>query len=548
LIEALALPVEIFHYNEGHPAFHLLAHLHHHIQKGASLPAAQELVRAATLFTTHTPAPAGHDAFPPELLRRYIGGFVVQQLNLRWEEFLRWGEMPDQPDRFSLTAFCLRFAARTNAVSQLHTKVSQRMFAGLYPSYLPAEVPIDGVTNGVHVSTWQAPEWQRSKRSWETHQTLKTHLLNFLKRRLSGHPWPVAYLRSVQAFFASTDENTLLLGFARRFATYKRHLLLLQSEEFSELLSAQPVRLIIAGKAHPQDEAGKAALREAWRKTLQPPLLGKVLFIPDYDMHIARLLVQGVDVWVNLPVYGQEASGTSGMKACLNGVLHFSLPDGWWAEVPAEEAGGWAIPPCQTAEAAIRDAWEATQAVYLLQESVLPAYQSRDAKGLPTEWIHRMEKAQRYAKEHFSTQRMLREYEENLYSPLSARLHKLKADPARFKERLSLLEQIDEAWSHLTIRRVWMPPFVERSQPAGTPFSVGVEVESTDIPAEALRAEIVFQPARGTPYTFPLPQVAPQTYAGEIVLPDPGVYHYAIRLYAWDPYLEERLWAWAKLF
>ncbi|MCX7605880.1 MAG: alpha-glucan family phosphorylase [Bacteroidia bacterium] len=545
LIEALQVPIDIFHYNEGHPAFHIVAHLLQLRREGLSLEEAQERVRAQTLFTTHTPVPAGHDAFPPDLLRRYIGPVIAHELGLRWEEFLQWGEMPGEPGKFSLTALALHFSARTNAVSQLHAQVSREMFSPLYPGYLPPELPIHGITNGVHVATWQASEWSRSKRSWETHQTLKNQLLSYLRRRLSRRPWPVAYLESLQAFLASTDENTLLLTFARRVATYKRHLLLFEYEGLADLLSSQPVRLIIAGKAHPQDEAGKSALRTLWRKSLTPPYKGRVLFVPDYDMQLARYLVQGSDVWLNLPVYGQEASGTSGMKASLNGVLHLSIPDGWWAEVPAEEAGGWTIPTCDSQDPSIRDAWEAVQLTYLLQGEVLPTYLTRDARGLPPEWIARMEKAQRFVSERFSLTRMLTAYENSLYLPLWERARQLTGEVQ--KQRTLLLQHIQRYWPQIEIKAVRIPPFSERAYPVNQPFEVEVAVENPGLPPEALRVEVVFETPQGKPVAFALPLIEPNLYRGELLITDAGVYHYAVRLYAWDPYLNERLWKWTKL-
>lgn len=546
LVEALALPVDIFHYNEGHPAFHIVAHLTKLCQAGYSLSDAIEEVRSRTLFTTHTPVPAGHDAFTPELMRPYLGAIVTQKLRVPWETFLQWGEMPTDPGKFSLTAFALRFSARANAVSQLHKRVSQKMFAPLYPGYLPAEVPIEGVTNGVHVATWQAPEWSRAKRLWETHQVLKKKLLLYLRRRLGGQPWPVAYLRALQEFLASTDEDTLLLGFARRVTAYKRHTLLFAYEGLGELLQKAPVRILIAGKAHPNDEAGKAAVRTLWQKSLEAPYRGRVLFLAEYEMQLARLLVQGVDVWLNLPVFGQEASGTSGMKACLNGVLHLSVPDGWWAEVPPEAAGGWALPLCQSDDPALRDTWEAVQLTYLLQEEVLPTYLQRDAEGLPVEWIARMLKAQTFVQAHFSLTRMLTEYSEKLYLPLWQRYQRLSAD-VRTK-RQALLDKIAQNWPSLALKEAKLPHFAERSYAAGQPFTVEIELIAEDLPPEALRVELVWESATEKVHCFPLAPVGNYRYAAEVILPEPGVYHYALRAYAWDPYTGERLWSWVKLW
>lgn len=544
LVHALALPIELFHYNEGHPAFHLLALWQQLREQGYSLSAAQEWTRLRVIFTTHTPVPAGHDAFPPDLLQKYLYD-TVRKLGTTWETFLSWGEMPGESEKFSLTAFCLRFAGQTNAVSQLHASVSRQMFAGLYEGYLPQEVPIVGITNGVHIPTWQAAEWSRSRRPWETHQTLRNALLNHLRRRLLRQPGPVDFLEATQTFFASIDETTLLMGFARRFATYKRHALLFEQEGMRRLFAEKPVRLIIAGKAHPRDEPGKKMLRTVWQRSLEPPFRGKVLFVPDYDMQLARYLVQGVDIWLNLPIYGNEASGTSGMKAALNGVLHVSIPDGWWAEVNPEEAGGWSVPVCTSETPEIRDAWEAAQLAYLLREEVLPLYQARDARGIPMQWVQRMEKAQQYAATHFSTRRMLTEYEEKLYDRAHLRLQRLT--PKLFTQRLAFLDILRTHWASLRVRSVSLPPFSEKAHPTHSTFTVTAEIDHGEIPPHLLRAEIVFESSEGKVHTFPLSFMGNGTYQGEVQLSDAGVYHYAVRVYGWDPILEERLWAWAKL-
>ncbi|MCS7296789.1 MAG: alpha-glucan family phosphorylase [Bacteroidia bacterium] len=544
LIEALGIEIDLFHYNEGHPAFHLLALWQRLRQQGLSLLAAQEEARLRTLFTTHTPVPAGHDAFPPELLRKYLAP-IIADIGISWETFIESGKSPSQPDKFSLTSFCLRFAGRTNAVSQLHARISKKMFAPLYEGYLPAEIPIRGITNGVHIPTWQASQWSRSPHIWENHQHLRNALLAYLRRRLLSEPSPVAYLEAIQTFFSSLEETTLLIGFARRMATYKRHSLLVEQESMRKLIAEAPIKLILAGKAHPKDEEGKKMLKTLWQRSLEPPLLGKVLFVPDYDLQMARYLVQGVDVWLNLPIYGNEASGTSGMKAALNGVLHLSIPDGWWAEVDPNEAGGWSIPPCRTENPEIRDAWEATQLAYILKEEIIPLYRRRDARGIPSGWIARMEKARSYVLQRFSTQRMLKEYDEYLYTPAFAQLRRL--DPETQKARLNLLELLQTQWNKVRIRSISLPPFSERAHPTQTPFSIELHADGEGIPPEALKAEVVFESATGTIYTFPLQHIQDGYFHGQVQISDAGVYHYAIRLYAWDPYLEERLWTWVKV-
>jgi len=541
LVRQLGLSYEVVHYNEGHPVFHFLAQVEREVGRGFSLEEAIELCRARTLFTTHTPVPAGHDAFPEELMREYLGDYVEKRLGWAWEVFMEKGYMPPRRGVFNLTAFGVWAAARVNAVSQLHAKVTQKLLKPLYPSYLAAEIPVVGITNGVHIPTWRAPVWERARRLWETHVFLKRELWQYLQRRLQGACWSERYLEAAQRFLEEDFMDALVLGFARRVATYKRHRLLLESQRMAQLFEKYPFRLILAGKAHPADNAGKEALQALWKKSLEPPFFGKVLFIPGYDLTLARYLVQGVDVWVNLPVYGQEASGTSGMKAILNGVLHLSVPDGWWAEVDADAAGGWSIPlsPDQSPER--RDPYEALSLAALLEQEVWPAFAQRDAEGLPQLWIARMEKAQAYGLAHFGTNRMAQEYITRLYQPMAERYHRLTQNEfSLLRARVERYQRLQKELPNLKVQTLRLPPFREAAQVAGEPFTVEVEIEPTDIPPEERHLEIVFEKPDGSFYRFELESVGETRYRGEVVLEDPGVYHWALRFYGYDPGLGER--------
>ena len=544
LMRRLGLSYDIVHYNEGHPVFHFLGQVESLQERSLSLQAAIELSRARTVFTTHTPVPAGHDVFPVEMVRTYLGDYVEKRLGWAWEDFMQKGCMPSRREEFNLTAFGVWAAARVNAVSQLHAKVTQHLLKPLYPGYLPAEVPVVGITNGVHSPTWRAPVWERTRRLWETHLLLKRDLWQYLQKRLQGACWSETYLEAAQKFLEEDFMEALVLGFARRIATYKRHKILLESRRMVQLFEKYPLRLILAGKAHPADAAGKEALQALWKMSLEPPFFGKVLFIPGYDLTLARYLVQGVDVWLNMPVYGQEASGTSGMKACLNGVLHLSVPDGWWAEVDAEAAGGWRVPlsPDQSPER--RDPYEALSLAATIEQDVWPTFAQRDAEGLPQLWIARMEKAQTYARTHFSTSRMVQQYIALLYEPLSERYARLTKDNyACLHARLSRYERLQKELSHLKVRALRLPPFREVAQTAGEPFLVEVEIEPTSLPPEARRLEIVFEKPDGSIYAFELKSISETAYQSEVVLQDPGVYHWALRFYGYDPDLEERWYA-----
>lgn len=539
LARALGLTYDIAHYNEGHVAFHFLARVETLIGQGLSLAQAIELAQARTLFTTHTPVPAGHESFPLALVEKYVEDYVTQRLGWDWADFVRWGEVSGE--RFQLTAFALRASAQTNAVSLLHAKVSQKMFQPYFPTYLAQELPIPGITNGVHRATWQAAEWERSRRTWETHLSLKRRLAAYLEHRLQRQAWPEPYLEAIQRFFQEGAIDTLWMGFARRLVTYKRHGVLFQSKRLASLFEKYPLRLLIAGKAHPADEGGAAMLKAIWQHLQEPPFLGKVLFIPDYDMALARYLVQGLDVWLNFPTYGQEASGTSGMKALLNGVLHVSIPDGWWAEVDAEKAGSWTIPLSPDQQAPHRDLYEAAQLAYVLEEEVIPAYLQRDAEGLPQLWIERIRKAQAYAEKHYTTQRMLSEYTTQLYEPMHQRAQRLEAEGyAILNKRLERKARLARALPELKVKALRLPPFVEQAQLAQEPFTVELEIEPTSLPPEERPAEIIFEHPEGAYFRFVLEPVSPTLYRGQVMIPDPGVYHWAIRLYPFDPDLGER--------
>ncbi len=541
LARQVGLSYDLVHYNEGHPVFHFLARVETHQAQGFSLEEAIELARARTLFTTHTPVPAGHDVFPPALLQRYVRRFVEERLDWEWEAFLEKGVMASRSEEFNLTAFGVWSAARVNAVSLLHAKVSQHLLRPLYPTYLAGEVPVVGVTNGVHAPTWQAPLWGKARRLWETHLTLKKQLWAYLQGRLRGSAWSENFLEAVQRFLEEDFMDALVLGFARRVATYKRHRLLLESRRMAQLFEKYPIRLLIAGKAHPADEAGKAALQALWQRMLEPPFIGRVLFVPNYDLTLARHMVQGVDAWLNLPVYGQEASGTSGMKALFNGIPHISIPDGWWAEVEAADAGGWTIPlsPDQAPER--RDPYEVLSLAALLEQEVWPAFSQRDAEGLPHLWIGRMQKARAYAAAHFGTDRMLGAYVNQLYVPLHRRALRLEADDyTGLRQRTQRAQRLQEGFECLKVRSLHLPPFREAAQPAGEPFLVEVHIEPTDIPPEERRAEIVFEKPNGTFFAFPLESLSDTCYQATLMLSDPGVYHWALRFYPYDPFMQER--------
>ncbi|MGD8466487.1 MAG: alpha-glucan family phosphorylase [Anaerolineae bacterium] len=449
LLRALGIEPSAWHMNEGHSAFLVLERLRELVHAGHSFDQAREAVRGSTVFTTHTPVPAGHDAFPYHLMDEYFGRFW-QQVGISRQEFLGLGEYHG---RFNMTVLALRLSGRTNGVSQLHGQVSRQMWQPVWPDRPVDEVPIRAITNGVHVPSWISttlkalfaeyvdqewverhddPElWVRLAEIpdpvlWQAHQQLKNKLLAFVDARIRMR-WRGGQMQAGQvlASGALLDPEALTIGFARRFATYKRATLIFRDvRRLQRILNAEqrPVQLIFAGKAHPADGGGKQFIQEVYQYAQEPDFGGRVAFLEDYDLHMARFLVQGVDVWLNNPRRPNEASGTSGMKAAMNGVPNLSVLDGWWPEVyhPAQDgrpANGWAFGEVEYGDWETQDEVD-SQALYrILEEEVVPLYYDRDATGIPRGWIAVMKESMRSSMAAFSMRRMIKEYIAQMYLP-----------------------------------------------------------------------------------------------------------------------------------
>ena len=421
VLRLLGLEPTVFHLNEGHSAFLQLERMRRLVEEqGMSADEAIERLRASTVFTTHTPVPAGNEVFDPELVRAALGS-LVERCGLAWEDFLALGRVEPDETGFGLTPFALRTSEHANAVSELHGAVSREMWHGLWPDKRVDQVPITSVTNGVHQRTWISgelevllgdtdPRFERARDLsaedlWAAHHSAKERLLRF-----------VAATRGLREL----DPDVLTIGFARRFATYKRaDLLFSRPERLARLLAdpKRPIQVLVAGKAHPADEAGKDLIKLVVEFAREPTAAGRVVFLEDYEMTLARRLVQGADLWLNTPRRPHEASGTSGMKAALNGVLNCSILDGWWAEAYSP-ACGFAIggPKVEASEAA-QDQADAEALYTVLEEQVLPAYYERDEAGLPQRWIALMRESIAELGPRFGTARMAAEYVERLYLP-----------------------------------------------------------------------------------------------------------------------------------
>lgn len=500
-LEVLGITPTVYHLNEGHSAFLALERLRRIMEThGLSFSEAREVASAGLIFTTHTPVPAGHDYFPPEMISRYFTDYV-HSLGLSWPEFLALGRQDplNSKEPFCMTILALHLASNSNAVSRLHGQVTRRMWQGLWSAVPEDEIPINHVTNGIHLRSWISHEmdqlydrylgpgwreepadwavWQHVRRIpteelWRTHERRRERLVAFARRRLRSQlERRGASQAEIEASAAVLDPEALTIGFARRFATYKRATLLLRDpERLAHLLNIpdRPVQLIVAGKAHPRDEAGKRLIQQVIELTHQEAFRCRVVFLEDYDMAVARSLVQGVDVWLNTPRRLNEASGTSGMKAAANGVLNLSTLDGWWDEAWRDTEAqshsiGWAIGQGETYDDPdVQDQVEAEILYDLLEQDVIPTFYDRGADGLPHRWIARMKTAIGTLCHFFNTHRQVWEYTERFYLPAVTRYQQLTADEmARAKVLAAWKACVHAGWSQVRIRGVDMAPLTE---------------------------------------------------------------------------------------
>jgi starch phosphorylase len=480
---------DVFHMNEGHAGFLGLERIREYIEADhLDFDTALALVRASTLFTTHTPVPAGIDRFPVEMVERHFGGDVDGGLlpGVGVERVLAFGAEAD-PSKFNMAHMGLRLAQRSNGVSQLHGRVSRAMFNDLWSGFDAAEVPIGSITNGVHGPTWAAPEWmdlgldrglsQRnvddqaiwqelqhldSGHLWWIRSELRAKLVADVRRRLRKS-WLERGAIDAELGWTETafDPGVLTVGFARRVPTYKRLTLMLRDPERLEALlldEARPVQLIVAGKSHPADDAGKALIQQIVRFADRPEVRHRIAFLPDYDISMARLLYWGCDVWLNNPLRPLEACGTSGMKSALNGGLNLSIRDGWWDEWFDGE-NGWEIPSAEVVSEERRDDLESAALYDILQNSVAPKFYDRDDNGVPGRWVEMVRHTLQSLGPKVLASRMVRDYTEQYYLPAAASLHRTaeSIDGLPFGEARELAayrQRVSEAWPHVAISDV----------------------------------------------------------------------------------------------
>ena len=483
-LKKLGIKKEIYHCNEGHAALCNLQRLIDYIKEGLSFNEALELVRASSLYTVHTPVPAGHDYFDESLFGKYMGGYP-QMLGITWDEFIGMGRTnpEDHSERFCMSTFACNTCQEVNGVSKLHGWVSQRMFAPIWKGYYPEESHVGYVTNGVHFPTWTATEWRKvyakyfdknyiydqSNESlwhaiynvpdaeiWEARMALKKKLVNYIREKFAA-----TWLKNqgdpsrVVALLDSITPNALYIGFCRRFATYKRaHLLFTDLERLSKIVNnpERPVKFIFSGKAHPADGAGQGLIKKIFEISQRPEFLGKIIFLEDYDMQLARRLVSGVDIWMNTPTRPLEASGTSGEKAEMNGVVNLSVLDGWWVE-GYREGAGWALKQERTYQnQGYQDQLDAATIYSLLENEILPLYYNRNEQGFSEGWIKTIKNSIATIAPHYTMKRQLDDYYDKFYSKEAANFKKLAADNNRLaKELAAWKETVAERWDAIRV-------------------------------------------------------------------------------------------------
>jgi phosphorylase/glycogen(starch) synthase len=578
-LELLGIKTDLYHSNEGHSAFIGLERIRNYIhQNNLSFSEAKEIVRSSTLFTTHTPVPAGHDEFEEDLLRKYIGHYP-DRIKINWNELMAlgrsnvnaWGE------KFNMSFLAAHLSQEMNGVSLMHGTVTQQMFSRLWPGYLPEELHISYVTNGVHYPTWTAKSWKKLYREsfgegfennladtdywekiynvpdakvWEIKQKLRARLVNTIKDRykenwVKRHEDP----RRIVAINRQLSEKALTICFARRFATYKRAYLLFRNpDRLAQILNipGKPVQLIFAGKAHPNDKAGQDLIKMIVDISKRPEFLGKIIFLQNYDINLAKTLVQGADVWLNTPTRPLEASGTSGEKAVVNGTLHFSVLDGWWVEGYQPEAG-WALTNETTYEdVGLQDDLDAEIIYSLLEQEVIPTFYDRNKNDVPENWVRMMKNSIASIAPHFVTSRMLHDYIQRFYDKLYNRsVHMAENDFAMVKRVASWKKRIKRAWNNINVVEVNLfsngnELFEMDHVYEGRVILDLNEISASDVGVELVITENGERLVSKHPFTLDKSAADKATYSVKVTIEQPGTFSYGIRVFPKNEYLPHR--------
>ena len=522
-LKKLGIKKDVYHCNEGHAALMGLQRLVDLVQEGLSFNEAKEVVRASGLYTCHTPVPAGHDYFEEGLFYKYMGEYA-DKLGIEWHDLIGMGRTnpEDNTEKFSMSVFALNTCQEANGVSWLHGEVSKKMFSPVWPGYFPEELHVDYVTNGVHMPTWAASDWKAVYKKylpkewmsdqsnldmwkpyadipdeviWATRIGLKRKMVDYIREQFredwmksQGDP-----ARIVRALNEMKPEN-LIIGFGRRFATYKRaHLLFTDLERLDKLVNNPnyPVQFLFTGKAHPADGGGQGLIKRIIEISRMPQFLGKIIFLENYDMRLAKRLISGVDIWLNTPTRPLEASGTSGEKAQMNGVLNFSVKDGWWYEGYVEGAG-WALTEKRTYEnQAHQDQLDAATIYQMLESEIIPLYYAKNSKGYSPEWIQYIKNSVTKITPRFTMKRMMDDYFSKFYNKLAKRHNLLVADKYKVaKEIAAWKENMVEHWDEIEVVNKTVSKDLGNLT-VGDKVNIVVELDTHDLKDKGIGVELV---------------------------------------------------------
>ncbi len=582
MLDKLGIHTDLYHCNEGHAALLNLQRLVEYVQND-HLPfnVALEIVRATSLYTVHTPVPAGHDYFEESLFGKYLGEYPAK-LGISWSDLMNMGrENPDTNERFSMSVFALNTCQEANGVSWLHGEVSKKMFAGIWKGYAPEESHVGYVTNGVHMPTWAASEWKDfysqhlddklfmdqsnpemwknifnvpDEDIWNLRMTMKNKFINFVKKDfkekwLKNQGDPTEVLKIVDKI----NPNALIIGFARRFATYKRaHLLFTDLDRLAKIVNNEkyPVQFIFSGKAHPADGAGQGLIKRITEISKMPQFSGKIIFLEDYNMIVAKRLVTGVDIWLNTPTRPLEASGTSGEKAEMNGVLNFSVLDGWWYEgYRFDEKAGWALTDKRTfTDQGQQDKLDAATIYSMLENEIIPLYFDKNYKGYSPEWIQYIKRSIGHIAPHFTMKRQLDDYIDRFYLPESRRAAALKAnDFAEARDIVAWKEEVASKWDSIQILSSNFDENHMGASRSGDKYDIVVQIDTKGL-GDSLGVELVYYKEEhgeskyegrqelsvvnrdGNVYTYELKGSHKEA----------GTFKYALRMYPKNPVLPHR--------
>ena len=581
MLKKLGIKSELYHCNEGHAALLNLQRLVDYVQDDKlDFNAALEVVRASSLYTVHTPVPAGHDYFDEGLFGKYMGEFPAK-LGISWNELMNMGrENPDTNERFSMSVFALNTCQEANGVSWLHGEVSKKMFAGIWKGYSWEESHVGYVTNGVHMPTCAASEWKElyektfgkeffnhqsdtnywskiydvaDEDIWNLRMTMKNKFINFVRRdfrekwlKNQGDP------SRIMSIVDKINPNALIIGFARRFATYKRaHLLFSDLDRLSAIVNNPqfPVQFIFSGKAHPADGAGQGLIKRIMEISRMPQFLGKIIFLENYDMIVAKRLVSGVDIWLNTPTRPLEASGTSGEKAEMNGVLNFSVLDGWWYEgYRFCEKAGWALTDKRTfTDQSQQDQLDAATIYSMLENEIVPLYFAKNSKGYSPEWIQYIKNSVAKIAPNFTMKRMIDDYIERFYDKEAARTKKLTAHNfALAKEIVEWKENIASKWDGVKVDSI-IESVDQSNSKTGQPLSTVIKVNTNGLGRDVHVELVVYKVVNGEEKlvrTEPFKAIGQDgdnvTYELKSKMRESGVFRYAFRAYPWNDALPHR--------